>query len=92
MSIAALLACFSFYSGLYLMYFFFAKQQNPLLLILAIILLIVACIITPYGYEPGRRRYDRTMSFGQYLAVPLIMWGRLFILPISLILSWLYSN
>lgn len=30
MSISALLACFSFYSGLYLIYFFFAQQQNPL--------------------------------------------------------------
>ncbi|MQW91703.1 hypothetical protein GFH30_09320 [Acinetobacter wanghuae] len=92
MSISALLACFSFYSALYLIYYFFVKVQNPLFLCLAVGLLIFACIITPYGYERRRGSYDRTMSFGQYLAVPLIMWGRLFILPISLILSWLYSN
>ncbi|ANF82239.1 hypothetical protein A3K93_08535 [Acinetobacter sp. NCu2D-2] len=92
MSVSALLACTSFYSALYLVYYFFIKVQNPLFLFLAVGLLIFACIITPYGYERQRSSYDRTMSFGQYLAVPLILWGRLFILPISLILSWLYSN
>src|SRR5690606_4944309 len=64
MSISALLACFSFYSGLYLIYFFFAQQQNPLFLFLAIILLIFACIITPYSYQRHRGHYDRTMSWG----------------------------
>ena len=92
MSISALLACFSFYSGLYLIYFFFAQQQNPLFLFLAIILLIFACVITPYGYQRHRGHYDRTMSWGQYLAIPLILWGRLFIVPISFILSLFYSN
>lgn len=92
MSISALLACFSFYSGLYLIYFFFAKQQNALYLFLAIILLVFACVITPYGYERSRPSYDRTMSWGQYLAIPLIMWGRLFILPISLILAYFTSQ
>ena len=92
MSISALLACLSFYSAVYLIYFFFVKVQNPLLLFLAVGLLIFACIITPYSYEKRRGSYDRTMSWGQYLATPLIMWGRMFMLPITLLLSWLYSN
>ena len=92
MSISALLACLSFYSALYLIYYFFAQVQNPLFLFIAVGLLIFACIITPYGYEKRRGSYDRTMSWGQYLSIPLIMWGRMFMLPITLILSWFYSN
>lgn len=92
MSISALIACLCFYSALYLFYYFFFQQQNPLLLFLAVALLILSCWITPFAYEKRRGSYDRTMSWGQYLTTPLILWGRLFILPISLLLSWLYSN
>jgi hypothetical protein len=92
MSLSALLACTSFYSALYLIYFFFAKQQNPIFLFLAVGLLIFSCVITPYSYEKQRGSYDRTMSWGQYLAIPLIMWGRLFMLPIRFLLGWIYSN
>ena len=93
MSISALLACLSFYSALYLIYYFFVKVQNPLFLFLAVGLLIFACIITPYGYEKRRKGYDSTMSFEPFWVMyPLIMWWRLFILPISLLLGWLYSQ
>ena len=92
MSISALLACLSFYSALYLIYFFFAKDQQAIFLFLAVGLLIFSCYITPYSYEKGRSSYDKTMSWGQYLATPLIMWGRMFMLPIRLLLNWLYPN
>jgi hypothetical protein len=40
MSIHALLACFSFYSAVYLIYRFFAIQPEPLYLVFAVILFI----------------------------------------------------
>jgi len=89
-SLSALLACLSFYSGLYLIYYFFARQPQPLLLILAIVLLIFACWITPYGYERQRKSYDQTMRLGEYLCYPLITWWRLFIWPIRALLAWFY--
>lgn len=92
MSLSALLACTSFYSALYLIYFFFAKQQNALFLFLAVGLLIFACWVTPYAYEKTRGNYDKTMSWGQYLAIPLFMWARLFMMPIRLILKWIYDH
>lgn len=92
MSVSALLACTSFYSAVYLIYFFFARQQNPVLLFLAVGLLIFACFITPYGYEKQRGSYDRTMSWGQYLATPLILWGRLFMLPARLLLNVFFRD
>lgn len=92
MSLSALLACTSFYSALYLIFFFFAKEQNALLLFIAVILLIFSCWITPYSYEKQRGSYDRTMSWGQYLSIPLILWGRLFILPARLLLNLIFRD
>jgi TRAP-type C4-dicarboxylate transport system permease small subunit len=93
MSLSALLACLSFYSAVYLFYYFFFKVQNPLFLFIAVGLLVFACFITPYSYEKRRKNYDRTMSFEPWWVIyPLITWWRLFILPISLLLSWFYSQ
>ncbi|OTG73708.1 hypothetical protein B9T26_08095 [Acinetobacter sp. ANC 4169] len=89
-SVTALLACLSFYSGLYMIYYFFARQTQPLILILAIVLLILAYWITPYSYERKRKNYDSTMRIGELFWYPLISWWRLFIWPISVLLAWLY--
>ena len=50
MNIAALLACLSFYSALYLFYFFFMQDQQPVFLILAIVLILLSIWLTPYPY------------------------------------------
>ena len=92
MSISALLACLCFYSALYLIYFFFFHQQHAMLLFLAVILLVFSCWITPFAYEKSRGNYDRTMSWGQYLATPLILWGRLFIPPARFILNLIFRD
>lgn len=89
-SFSALLACLSFYSGIYMIYYFFAKQQQPLIIFIAIALLIFACWITLNSYERDRKSYDSTLRMGEFLWNPLIIWWRLFILPISLLLAWLY--
>ena len=89
-SFSALLACLSFYSGIYMVYYFFAKQQQPLIIFIAIALLIFACWITLNSYERDRKSYDSTLRMGEFLWNPLIIWWRLFILPISLLLAWLY--
>ncbi|MGE8559034.1 MULTISPECIES: hypothetical protein [unclassified Acinetobacter] len=88
-SLIALLACLSFYSGLYLIYYFFTQQTQPVMLIFAIVLLILACWITPYSYERSRKNYDSTLRMGEFLCYLLISWWRLFIWPISLLLAWL---
>ncbi|MFV5490058.1 hypothetical protein [Acinetobacter sp. ASP199] len=93
MSITAIVACFSFYSALYLIYYFFSKVQNPLFLFLAVGLLIFACMITPYGYERRRKSYDNTMLFEPFWVIyPLITWWRLFIWPVRGLLRWIYDH
>jgi hypothetical protein len=90
-SLSALLACLSFYSGIYMIYYFFVKRQQPLIIFIAIALLIFAWWITPYSYERDRKSYDSTLRMGEFLWNPLITWWRLFIWPISLLLAWLYQ-
>ena len=89
-SFSALLACLSFYSGIYMIYYFFAKLQQPLIMFMAIALLIFDWWITPNSYERDRKSYDSTLRMGEFLWNPLITWWRLFIWPISLLLAWLY--
>ena len=48
--------------------------------------------ITPCAYERGQRSFNETLSFGQYFWNPLITWWRLFIWPISLLLSWIFHS
>ena len=47
MNLAALLACLSFYSALYLFYFFFMQDQQPVFLIIAIVLILLSIWLTP---------------------------------------------
>jgi|GEM_PF-334520 hypothetical protein len=79
MNIAALLACLSFYSALYLFYFFFMQDQQPIFLILAIVLILLSIWLTPYPYERRRQGFDSTLRIGEYFYYPLITWWRLFI-------------
>ena len=87
MSVLALLACTSFYSALYLIYFYFAQQPQPLFLILAVSLLIFAYRITPASYQKGRQPFNRTLNHENWLTLPLYTCWQLFILPIRLLLS-----
>lgn len=87
MSVLALLACTSFYSALYLIYFYFAQQPRPLFLILAVSLLIFAYLITPASYQKGRQPFNRTLNHQNWLTLPLYTCWQLFILPIRLLLS-----
>ena len=66
MNIAALLACLSFYSALYLIYFFFMQDQQPIFLILAIVLILLSIWLTPYPYERRRQGFDSTLRIGEY--------------------------
>ena len=90
-SLPAVLACTFFYSALYLIYYF-AQYGHTLLIVSAIFLLILAWRITPYAYERGQRSFNETLSLGQYFWNPLITWWRLFIWPISLLLSWIFHS
>lgn len=92
MNIAALLACLSFYSALYLIYFFFMQDQQPVFLILAIVLILLSIWLTPYPYERRRQGFDSTLRIGEYFYYPLITWWRLFILPVRWLLSLFYSH
>lgn len=87
MSVLALLACTSFYSASYLIYFYFAQQPRPLFLILAVSLLIFAYLITPASYQKGRQPFNRTLNHENWLTLPLYTCWQLFILPIRLLLS-----
>ena len=91
-SLPAVLECTFFYSALYLIYYYFAQYNHTLLIVSAIVLLILAWRITPYAYERGQRSFNDTLSFGQYSWDPLITWWRLFIWPISLLLSWIFHS
>lgn len=87
MSFSALLACTSFYSALYLIYFYFAKHQQPAFLFIAVILLIFAYYITPPAHKPERQRYNNTLNYENWFTFPLYTWWRLFSLPIRFLLS-----
>lgn len=87
MSVLALLACTSFYSALYLIYFYFAQQPQPLFLVLAVILFVFAYQITPAVYQKERQTFNRTLNHGNWLTLPLYTCWQLFILPIRLLLS-----
>lgn len=87
MSVLALLACTSFYSALYLIYFYFAQQPRPLFLVLAVILFVFAYQITPAVYQKERQTFNRTLNHENWLILPLYTCWQLFILPIRLLLS-----
>ena len=87
MSVLALLACTSFYSALYLIYFYFAQQPRPLFLMLAVILFVFAYRITPAADQKERQTFNRTLNHGNWLTLPLYTCWQLFILPIRLLLS-----
>jgi len=91
MSLSALLACTSFYSALYLIYFYFAKQAQPFLLLLAVFLLIFAYLITPPAYKRERQSFNNTLNYENWFTLPLYTWWRLFILPIRFILSKIFD-
>jgi len=91
-NIAALLACLSFYSAVYLFYFFFMQDQQPVFLILAIVLILISIWLTPYPYERRRQGFDSTLRIGEYFYYPLITWWRLFMLPVRWLLSLFYSH
>lgn len=94
MSIHALIACFSFYSAVYLIYRFFAVQPQPLYLIFAVILFICSWLVVPSHNSRKRRNYDQTMQMGWYsmLFDPLIFWWRLFMFPIRFVFRfWLHD-
>ncbi|WP_180048741.1 MULTISPECIES: hypothetical protein [unclassified Acinetobacter] len=86
-SLKAILTCFSFYTGAYLIYYFFKAHPQPLFLLLGVALIVTAWFLTPYPYERGRQRYDETMRFGLFFYNPLIFWFRLFSWPIRTLLS-----
>lgn len=69
MNIAALLACLSFYSALYLIYFFFMQDQQPIFLILAIVLILLSIWLTPYPYERRRQGFDSTLRIGNIFII-----------------------
>ena len=87
MSVLALLACTSFYSALYLIYFYFAQQPRPLFLVLAVILFVFAYRITPAADQKERQTFNRTLNHENWLILPLYTCWQLFILPIRLLLS-----
>ena len=87
MSVLALLACTSFYSALYLIYFYFAQQPRLLFLVLAVVLFVFAYRITPAVYQKGRQPFNRTLNHENWLTLPLYTCWQLFILPIRLLLS-----
>lgn len=87
MSITALLACTSFYSALYLIYYYFAKNQNPLFLVLTVVLLVFAYIITPSAHQKERRNFNNTLNYENWFTLPLYTWWRLFSLPVRFLLS-----
>ena len=87
MSVLALLACTSFYSALYLIYFYFAQQPRPLCLVLAVILFVFAYQITPAADQKERQTFNCTLNHGNWLTLPLYTCWQLFILPIRLLLS-----
>ena len=68
-SFSALLACLSFYSGIYMIYYFFAKQQQPLIILIAIALLIFAWWITPHSYERDQKNYDSNLRMGNFSGI-----------------------
>ncbi|CAB1215693.1 hypothetical protein [Acinetobacter bouvetii] len=70
LSLSALFACLSFYSGLYLIDYFFYKHSQALILLLGIMLLVFTCLITPYSYERKQKGYDETMRFDKLLYYP----------------------
>ena len=69
MNLAALLACLSFYSALYLFYFFFMQDQQPVFLIIAIVLILLSIWLTPYPYERRRQGFDSTLRIGEYFII-----------------------
>ncbi|MFW1849743.1 hypothetical protein ACG9XR_04050 [Acinetobacter guillouiae] len=87
MSVLALLACTSFYSALYLIYFYFAQQPRLLFLVLAVVLFVFAYRITPAVYQKERQTFNRTLNHRNWLTLPLYTCWQLFILPIRLLLS-----
>ena len=90
MSIHALVACFSFYSAIYLIYRFFAIQPEPLYIIFAVLLLICSWLVIPNHNSRKRREFDNTMSIGwdSIYFDPLIFWWRLFMFPIRMIFRY----
>ncbi|ATO19844.1 hypothetical protein BS636_09380 [Acinetobacter sp. LoGeW2-3] len=92
MNFSALLACLGFYSGIYLLYFFFMREQNPILLLAGIGLLVFTVILIPYPHERRRRGFDSTLTWGNYLLWPLFTWWRVFIMPISWLISLIYRD
>lgn len=92
MNLSALLACLSFYSGIYLLYFFFARQQNSVFLLTGMGLLLLSVILIPYPHERRWRGFNSTLTWGQYFYWPFLSWWRVFILPISWLLSLIYRD
>lgn len=86
-SFRAILACLSFYSGLYLIYFFFITQQNALFIILGVAGIVLSWFLTPYPHERGRQDFNDTMMFGTFFYNPLIFWFRFFSWPIRTLLN-----
>jgi hypothetical protein len=91
-SLSAILACISFYSALYMIYYFFAHQSQAVLLFGAVGLLILSYVITPPAYKHRERsKYNSTLSYENFFTLPLFTWWRLFSLPVRLLLSKIFD-
>ncbi len=92
MNLSALLACLSFYSGIYLLYFFFMQEKNPILILAGIGLLVFTVILIPYPHERRRRGFDSTLTWGESFYWPFLSWWRVFILPVSWLIALIYRD